>query len=76
MTPLPEETSAAERIADVLWPDGRDAWWRASFEAALTAFMEARERAAELAYRACAETRHVSLGDKVAEAIRNGGHLR
>lgn len=32
---------------------------------------ETRERAAMLGYAICAETRHVTLGDKVAEAIRN-----
>jgi hypothetical protein len=30
----------------------------------------ALERAADAAYRVCAETRHVTLGDKAAEAIR------
>ena len=29
----------------------------------------AYERAAETAYRVCAETRHVTLGDKVRDAI-------
>ena len=29
------------------------------------------ERAAEIAYRTCAETRHVSLGDKCTQAIRS-----
>ena len=29
------------------------------------------ERAAEIAYRTCAETRHVSLGDKCTKAIRS-----
>lgn len=32
---------------------------------------ETRERAAMLGYAICAETGHVTLGDKVAEAIRN-----
>jgi hypothetical protein len=36
-------------------------------EAALAA---ERERAAQIGYRVCAETRHVTLGDKVAAAIR------
>lgn len=32
---------------------------------------ETRERCAMLGYAICAETRHVTLGDKVSEAIRN-----
>lgn len=32
---------------------------------------ETRERCAILGYAICAETRHVTLGDKVAQAIRN-----
>ena len=30
-----------------------------------------QERCAEIGYRTCAETRHVSLGDAVAQAIRS-----
>lgn len=32
---------------------------------------EVREEAAQLAYRVCATSRHISLGDHVAAAIRN-----
>lgn len=31
-----------------------------------------KERDANIGYRVCAETRHVTLGDKVAQAIRSG----
>ena len=42
------------------------------YQAGLTAGKRAgMERAAEIAYRACAEARHVSLGDKCAQAIRS-----
>ncbi|HKR17673.1 hypothetical protein [Rhizorhapis sp.] len=34
------------------------------------AMADQRERDAEIAYRVCAETRHVTLGDKAATAIR------
>lgn len=34
------------------------------------AVVDERERCAAIAYRVCAETRHVTLGDKAAEAIR------
>lgn len=42
---------------------------------ALAAILEVTERAAGLAYATCAETRHVTLGDKVATALRNMEHL-
>ena len=43
---------------------------------ALAAIIETRDRDAALAYRVCAETRHVTLGDKVSAAIRSGQQFR
>ena len=40
-------------------------------EAFLAGKRAGMERAAEIAYRTCAETRHVSLGDKCTQAIRS-----
>lgn len=41
-------------------------------ESTMTAAIEAtKKKAANLAYAVCAETRHVTLGDKCATAIRS-----
>jgi len=49
---------------------------RALLSAKEEARKEERERAASVGYRVCAETRHASLGDKVAAAIHNGDASR
>ncbi|MDW9491718.1 hypothetical protein [Sinorhizobium meliloti] len=49
-------------------PQSRDA--PADTDAAQNARRKAFEEAAEIAYRTCAETRHVKLGDACAAAIR------
>jgi hypothetical protein len=72
-------------IAETQWRREAGALWACpgvieqmneAFAAALLAEREAatareRERAAAIGYRVCAETRHVTLGDKVAAAIRS-----
>ena len=47
--------------------------WKARALAAEAALAAERERCAQIAYRVCAETRHVTLGDKAAAAIRAQG---
>lgn len=42
------------------------------FSAVACAILDERERAANVAYRVCAETRHVTLGEAAAAAIRSG----
>lgn len=51
-----------------------------SFDAFATVFARAiqaeRQRCAGIAYRVCAETRHVTLGDKVRDAINTKGKIK
>lgn len=83
MADIPQEIreAAADYHANGGWGDGREHWlanaqdshpliqaFHAMFLAGKRAGME---RAAEIAYRTCAETRHVSLGDKCTQAIRS-----
>lgn len=72
----------ARVVAEQIVPDGlnQNLSLRVTLRAiaeqgALTAILEVTERAAGLAYATCAETRHVTLGDKVATALRNMEHL-
>lgn len=66
-----QRAKAANRRADQAEARASEAEARAlAAEAALAA---ERERAAQIGYRVCAETRHVTLGDKVAAAIRSQG---
>lgn len=70
----PEITSNADLAA---WlakvASGEWTWARiATLEAALAeARAQEREQCAQIGYRVCAETRHVTLGDKVAATIRS-----
>lgn len=50
--------------------------WEIARDAAYAAIIETRDRDAARAYRICAETRHVTLGDKVSAAIRSGQQFR
>jgi hypothetical protein len=79
-----EAVARAICISDGLDPDdtfmGLPVWneWVPNARAALSAIPDARaagvreglEMAAKVAYVTCAQTRHVTLGDKVADAIR------
>lgn len=87
MAENPELIAMARRIADHIVPERvtNGQQWRTIVErndhalaerSALAAIIETQERDAALAYRVCAETRHVTLGDKVSAAIRSGQQFR
>ena len=63
----------AKRAETILPPADELGQWKARALAAEAALAAERERAAQIGYRVCAETRHVTLGDKVAAAIRAQG---
>lgn len=68
-----------EPIPDEIWEAARSLRnavnWQsnASVEPIARALMRRDKRAAEIAYRVCAETRHVTLGDKCRAAILTEG---
>lgn len=71
----PEMIEMAKGIARKLYPEMGDFLERAAaYHAALVAIIETQRRDADEAYRACAETRHVTLGDRVRDTIRAGHH--
>lgn len=81
MTDMDDEAmkAMARRIAEEKSKshgDGRPLDFQLAYAAALAAIVETRDRDAALAYRVCAETRHVTLGDKVSAAIRSGQQFR
>lgn len=63
----------AKRAETILPPADELGQWKARALAAEAALAAARARAAQIGYRVCAETPHVTLGDKVAAAIRAQG---
>lgn len=76
MTPTPEQIAQAEKIAsNSTYINGSYSWEVRKF-GALAAIIETTNLAARLAYIKCAETRHVTLGDSIDEALRAGEHLK
>jgi len=75
---IPEDVKrAAIDLADTIIltreADGQSAsyaaWLRSSIARAI---MAERDRSAAVGYRVCAQSHHVTLGERVAAAIRNG----